>query len=224
MESLGSDAMFSGTMRWQLQADGWWIDLGGSSFEDVSLDRVFERQTHRLTGTASVDLVRCRIEPHNRRSDIAGSIKAKEGLIGRTLLVSANQHLGFAVRIPDSLIDEPGIPYDRLAIGFEINSTQLKLDGICGTEGYENYPAGVVLCLNGHPLVQSSGEWLDSVRMISTIAPAHSVPVLTSRQTSGLTNVFIPPSRSLPRDFSPVIRSARWQGGPTIAQPQPRVE
>jgi hypothetical protein len=224
MESLGSDAMFSGTMRWQLQGDQWWIDLGGSNFEDVSLDRVFEHQAHRFTGTAKIHLERCRIEPHNRRSDIAGSIRAKDGLIGRSLLFSANQHLGFVVQLPNGMIDGvDDIPYDRFAIGFQVNSTQLTLDGICRTEeGYESYPAGVVLCLNRYPLVQSSGQTLDSVRVISAIAPAHSVPVLTSRQTSGLTNVFIPPSRSLPRDelLSPVIRSAeRWQGGPTIPQP-----
>ncbi len=52
MASLGSEAEFSGTMSWQLGENHWWIDLGGSIFKHVSLDRLFEQHAHRLSGTA----------------------------------------------------------------------------------------------------------------------------------------------------------------------------
>ncbi len=105
MESLGTDAMFSGTLRWHLQGKQWWVDLGGSRFEQVSLDRLFEQHAHRLSGTAKIHLERCRIEPHNRRSDVSGSIRAENGLIGRSLLYSVHKHLEFDVRMPEDMID-----------------------------------------------------------------------------------------------------------------------
>ena len=225
LQGLGSEAMFSGTFQWRQQSDRWSFDLAGSRFEQISLDRLFEQHAHRLSGLGSLQLDRCRIEPHNRRSDIAGSFRAKDGLIGRSLLTSANQNLGLQLRLPEGWLDAPGdIPFDRLAIGFNINNTQLRLDGICRTEpGYESYPAGVALLLNGYPLVHSSSETLESLRVIAAIAPAHSVPVPMSNQTSWLTNVFLPPSRPLPshEGLPPRIRSAgNWEGGPSVSQPQ----
>ena len=225
LESLGSDAMFSGTMRWQLEPSDWWIDLGGSQFEHVSLDRLFEQHAQRLSGTARIRLERCRIEPHNRKSDIAGSIRAQNGLIARSLLVSVNQHLGFDVRVPNDLLEARGdVPYDRIAMGFVVNNTQLQLDGICRQEvGYESFPPGVVLCLDGYALVRSADKTLDALALITAIAPSHSVLVPLSNQTNWLTKVFIPPSRPLPRDegYPPRIRAAEiWQGGPTIGQPR----
>lgn len=225
LESLGSDATFTGTMRWRSQGDRWSLDLGGSRFEQIALDRLFEQHAHRLSGSAMLQLDRCRIEPHQRRSDIAGSLRAREGLIGRSLLSSASQHLRLELRLPEEWGTSPGdIPYDLLALGFNINSTQLRLDGICRTEaGYESYPAGVVLLLNGYPLVQSTPTTLESLRLLTTIAPAHSVPVPLSQQTNWLTQVFLPPSRPLPPDqpLPPRIRAAgNWQGGPAISQPR----
>jgi hypothetical protein len=225
LESLGSEAMFSGTMCWQLQANGcWWIDLGGSRFEQIALDRLFERQVHRFSGRASVQFERCRIEPFNRRSDIAGSFRAADGLIAQSLLLSVHQQLGFQVQLPEELLaGRRDVPYDRIALAFKVNNTQLQLDGICRSElGYESFPPGVVLSLDLQPLVRSAGQTLDSLKLISVIAPPHSVGVPLSSQTSALIHVFIPPARPLPRDgdFPPRIRSAEnWSGGPTIAQP-----
>ena len=225
LQGLGSEATFSGTFHWRQQADHWSMDLAGSRFEQISLDRLFEQHAHRLSGSASLQLDRCRIEPHNRRSDIVGSFRARDGLVGRSLLISASQNLGFTTRFPEGWGDSPGdIPFDRLAVGFNINNTQLRLDGICRTEaGYESYPAGVVLLLNGYPLVHSSPSTLESLRALAAIAPAHSVPVPLSNQTHWLTNIFLPPSRPLPADegLPPRIRSAgNWEGGPAITQPR----
>ncbi len=225
LESLGNEATFTGTCQWRQQDGQWSIDLAGSRFEQISLDRLFEQHAHRLSGNASLQLDRCRIEPHQRRSDIVGALRARDGLIGRSLLASTSQNLGLEVRMPVAWGEAPGdIPYDLLALGFNINNTQLRLDGVCRTEvGYESYPAGVVLLLNGYPLVRSNPQMIESLRLMAAIAPAHSVPVPLSNQTSWLTSILLPPSRPLPSNepAPPRIRSAgNWQGGPGISQPQ----
>lgn len=225
LQRLGNDATFFGTLQWQLDADRWWIDLASSRLENVSLDRLFEQQVHRLSGQATIQFERCRIEPHNGRSDVVGSIQAVNGLIGRSLLVSGHRHLGFLLpKIPRGLVDSTGdVPYDVLAFSFDINSTQLKLHGTCRKEvGLADLPAGVVLCLDGYPLVMSSDVTLDALNVITALAPSHSVPVPMSKQTSWLTKVLIPPSRPLPRDVPtpPSIQfSDRSGGGPTVSQP-----
>jgi hypothetical protein len=219
MASLGSEAEFFGTMSWQLGESHWWVDLGGSFFKHVSLDRLFEQHAHRLSGEAEIHFKRCRIEPYNRHSDIVGSVYAKDGMIGRSLLMSSHQHLGFGVHMPEGVSD---VEYDRLALAFDLNSTALKLSGICHQElGY--FPTGVVLCRDGQALVQSPEAMLDALKLVTAIAPSHSVLVPLSKQTSWLMNVFVPPSRPRPRDdqaFPPRIRRLEnSRGGPGITQP-----
>ncbi|MDF1845108.1 MAG: hypothetical protein P1U77_27155 [Rubripirellula sp.] len=224
MAGLGSEAMFSGTIAWQQTQNEWSIDLGGSRFENISLDRLFEQHAHRLSGKADLQLDRCRIDPTQRRSDIAGSIRASKGSIGRSLLAAAQQNLAINVDLPEPINQTPGdIPFDRIAIGFNLNNTQLSLSGICRNEpGYESYPAGVVMLLDGLPLARSTDTTLPALSVLTAIAPTHSVPVPVSSQTQALMNIFIPPSRPLPAGeaYPPRIRSARnWSAGPTVVQP-----
>ncbi|NNE00077.1 MAG: hypothetical protein HKN47_22380 [Pirellulaceae bacterium] len=218
LDALGSEAEFIGTMRWQSDANEWIVDLSGATFDKVALDRLFEKQSHRLSGKATIHLDRCRIDPSQRHSDIVGSIRAIDGRIGRSLLLSAQQHLGFEVRFPDGVDD---VPYDLLAVAFNINSTQMELDGIChSVPGFNNLEADTALCLDGIPMVRSTDTDLDALAVVTAIAPSHSVMVPLSNQTGWLTNIFVPPSRPLPGAQSRIRSATRWQGGPTIEQPE----
>lgn len=221
MEKLGVNAEYTGTMTWQLDKNHWWIDLGGSRFNDISLDRIFEQNSHRLSGNATIQFDRCRIDPHSKRSDIAGSIMAKNGQMGRSLLLAATQNCGFDIRLQDRLITQHGdIPYDLLGLGFNVNNAQIKLTGICRSEvGYEGFPTNVVLCLDGFPLVFSTPRTLDSLSALRVVAPAYSVAVPMSDQTDWLINLLIPPSRPMPTNESRIRSADTWDGGPTISQP-----
>ena len=222
MERLGLNAEYTGTMTWQLEPNHWWIDLSGSRFTDISLDRVFENNSHRLSGTANIHFDRCRIDPHSKRSDISGSIVARKGQVGRSLLLAATQHCGFEVRIQDRLIDHRGdVPYDLLGLGFNVNNSLIKLTGICrGEIGYEGFPSNVVLCLDGFPVVLSTPQMLDSLNALRVVAPNYSVAVPMSDQTDWLMNVLIPPSRPLPANKTRIRSAENWRGGPTISQPR----
>jgi hypothetical protein len=214
---LGDKAEFKGTMQWHWTAAGWTVDLGSGRFDHVALDRIFENQSHRLSGTASIELSRCRIDPQQQLSDIVGTIHARNGQVGRSLLLSAQQYLGFDTRFPDGVGD---VPYDLIALGFDINNQQLELTGICHRDpAFPNVGANVVLCMNGFPLVRSSEQVLDAVAIHTAIAPSHAALVPTSRQTGWLSTVLIPPSRPLPGGESRIRSAQRYHGGPTIEQP-----
>ncbi len=222
--SLGSGATFSGSLRWHLEQGKrgetpWWIDLVGH-FNGISLDRVFEKQSHHLSGLADLNLERCRIEPR-RRVDLAGTLLASEGKIGRSLLGSVKQNLGFVVRAVEGTED---MAYDRIAIRFALNDTQLTLDGIANNEvGYSSFPAGVVMHANGYPIVGSGAQLLPSITLMSALAPSHSEMVPLSGQNSALMNLMIPPTRPMPQDAEAVrarIRTAKgYSGGPVTGQP-----
>ena len=222
--SLGRRANFSGSLKWEVQEGTWAVDLGGSRFNQIELDQLFENQAHRLSGTASITFDRGLVSPDQRIADLSGVFLAEQGLISKTLLSQASQNLNLRLLKTEPWTRFTGdLPYDLFAIGFDINGTQLKLDGICHHEqSHKNYPSGIALLLNGYPLAHCTGDPVESVRLLATLAPAHSVPVPLSQQTNWLTSILVPPSRPMPveQNEPPRIRSARlWQGGPVIEQP-----
>jgi hypothetical protein len=220
---LGEDATFSGKMRWTVMPDGWSVDLGDSRFQGIVLSQWLEDLPHRLTGTATVELERCRLVTEKREVkvvDVAGTLRARDGQVGPSMLAAVRRHLGFAV-----VEVQRSIAYDRLALGFNLNGPRLQLQGQCRSEiGYEGLAEGVVLCAGGYSLVESSGEHLQAVQLQSALAPEHSVTVPLSRQTSPLLNFLMPPNR-LPAPgesaTTPRISTSReWSGGETIQQPR----
>jgi len=243
---LGSEAEFRGRMRWYGDRREPTIDLAGARFDAVSLDRLFEDQTHRLSGRATIQFDRCRIDPAGRRRDIVGTIRATDGVIGRSLLISAATHLGFDADAtlrgggdPYGTVVRAGgqdpqllaadnrshadIPFDLLALQFDLNNSQLKLSGVCHNEvGYESLPEAVVICRDGFPLVRSSRSALDALAVVKTIAPQHSVMAPLAAQTHWLTEIFTPPSAPLPPSETRIRRLAeRYDGEPEVRQPDP---
>ncbi len=218
---LGQNAMFSGTMRWSMSADGSWIDLGGSRFESVDLGTVFQRLPHPLTGIASLRFSRGKIHP-GKAVDVIAELRAKNGMVGTSLLTALQKDL--AMKVSTELSNPRPVAYDHLAIQFQIFGSQMTLDGICRTElGLESLPSGVVFCTDGYPMVEAQELKMPSTALANVVAPSHSVMVPISEQTSQLMQWLLPPSRALPqdtRDLSPRIRtSSDFSGGPTISEP-----
>ena len=222
MAGLGSEAEFKGTMRWDVRDDGWTIDLGGSRFQQVDLSKLFEKHPHRLTGIADLQLDRCRVEP-GQTIDISGTFRSRDGFVGTSLIASVHEHLEFAVRQPDP--QSRDLPYGRMAFGFDVFGSQLKVSGVCRTElGYEGLPSGVLLCASdGQPLVATTSQSLPAIRLARAFAPKHSVMVPISDQTTRLMDFLLAPSRTTADDALPppprITAASSWVGGNPIAQP-----
>ncbi len=223
IEMLGDDAEFVGSMQWTITPSGWSIDLAGGEFRHLALSRWFQPLSHKLTASdAAVHFDRCHIaieEGETTICDVAGTLRARNGQVGPSLLRAAHEHFGFAVVDTDR-----GTAYDRLALGFNFTGPLMRLDGICRTErGYEGLHAGVVMVADGHPLAESGNRWLQAVQLQTALAPRHSVMVPVSRQTTSLMQLLIPPSRQAPEEAQPVpyiSSTRRLDGEPTITQPK----
>ena len=223
IEPLGHDAMFRGNLSWTLHPQGWTVDLGGSQISNIVLGQWLERLPHRITGKGTIQLERCWIVSRNHRPhvvDIAGSLRAKDGVVGPTFLRAAVDSLEFT-DVPDV---EHVIAYDCLALGFNINGPLMQLTGACRTEpGYEGLPSGVVLWAGGQIFASAHGETIPAIRLHRALAPAHSELVPIAGQTIYLGDFLMPPSRPLSTSTLPAprIRTAEnWSGGQPIAQPK----
>ncbi|WP_372723549.1 hypothetical protein [Novipirellula sp.] len=222
MAMLGNEATFSGMMRWSIEPDGWWVDLSTSRFDQVDLARLFQRLPHQLTGDASLRFRRGMIRP-GKTVDVIAELRAKEGFVGTSLLASMQRDLGMTV-VTDTTSARP-VPYDHLAMQFQIFGAKMTLDGICRTEqGYEGLPAGVVLIADGYSMVQARELEMPAIELAKAVAPSHSVMVPMSEQTTPLMQWLLPPSRSIPNGTShspaPRIQTAQeFSGGPTISEP-----
>ena len=222
---LGPQATFRGTLRGWLPKDSYSndsyrpsfgspnrpnrsgerleLDLSGSTFANVSLDRLFEKQQHRLSGLATIQLDRCRLDRDRRLVDIAGSIRTTDGLIGRSLLAAAAKHLDFTVGLPDG---EGDIPFDCLSMHFSLLGSELKIHGACRKEiNHGHFPVGVVMGMAGVPIAASSSRSLPALRLMSVLAPSHSQWIPLAQQNQELLWILLPPEHGLPGQ--PLTRS-----------------
>lgn len=217
--NLGTEAMFSGSVAGVTSTHDWKIDLSGASFSNLSLDYIFANQPHRLSGTASIKLERCRLHPNQQLVDVSGSIHATHGLIASSLLEGAAQHLGFLVA--DLPPDAADVPYDCMAMRFSLNGPRMHVSGTCRHQhGYASLPTGVALCVGGMPLAQAPGSDLPAIRLMSVLAPVHSEMVPLAQQNQGLLQLLLPPRRVMPdvqNQPPPAPRISgleTYQGGP----------
>ncbi|MDA8744187.1 hypothetical protein N9N28_06095 [Rubripirellula amarantea] len=221
--NLGNNATFTGTLAVRLQEGHWAVDANGR-LGQLALDRIFERQTHRLSGTATLHLDRCRIEPARELVDISGAVEAADGVIGRSLLYAAKNHLDFAIAMPEG---DEDILYDRLAMQFNLHGPDLRIHGMCRQElGFERMPVDVAMRIKDMPLALSSPDKLPAVRLMALLAPSHSELVPLADQNRHLLPLIIPPRHASPATMQnaspPRIRSARrYEGnGPLTGQPR----
>jgi len=166
MRNLGTDATFTGMLQWKSDESGWSIDLSGSRFDDVELSELLHNVPHRLTGRASVRLERCQIDPGSA-VDVSGTLLASGGFIGQSLLHSAQSQLGFDINLPEAG-GARDLPYDRIALRFDLFGPQLTLAGICHQQrGMEYLEPGVVVAAFGQGIAQTPGQpqsWASLVR------------------------------------------------------------
>ena len=197
---LGPEAKFQGQLKWELMLSGdWSVELGNSQFIDIELGELFDRLPHRFTGSANVHLNRCSVVPR-KSINIAGSLSARNGYIGPSLLRSANRQLGFAVDAEAARIDASDVRYDLVSFDFNLLDQNLFLQGTCGRVGGYNLPPGSVAIGMQRVLAKSSDAEMPVVQLAHAIAAEDSEVVPITPETSGILHLFVPPASVLPID------------------------
>jgi hypothetical protein len=164
---LGPEATFTGTMRFAVNEEGWTLDLGGCRFDKVALDRLFEKQSHRISGTASIELQKGLIQP-GQRMEWLGTMRAQEGALSQSLLAALNEHLGVEIA---QIEGDGDVTYQQLSMRFELFDTQLMVQGICDTEpGYGSLPPYIMICGPEHAIARAAPQQLPALRLASFLS------------------------------------------------------
>lgn len=126
---LGSQARFRGSLWIDADERGWRGDVTGV-LNEVDLESlVAARFPHVLTGRATLEIDRARIE-QGRLVEAAGLLRAEHGVIGRSLLLSLSEALH--CRLARESIEEArtgNLNYEQLFLRFVLDAQGLRLTG-----------------------------------------------------------------------------------------------
>jgi hypothetical protein len=176
---LGERARFRGSVWATETADGWEGELTGQ-FTDVDLQTAITEQfPHHLVGTAEITIQKARFR-RGRLEEASGTIAAGPGMVSQSLLTAAAENL----HLRSAVATESGasiVPYDRLALSFEIDPAGLTLRGQCeGSVGTVLRRGETVL------LAESGGSSGPVVALLRMLVPQSEVQVPATREADWL--------------------------------------
>jgi len=179
---LGPRCQFSGTLVASPSGDGPSGELAGQ-FTEVDLERLVpDRFSHRLTGTADVNVEMARFG-RGRLQEAAGSLVAGPGMVSRSLLEVAVQRLGMAGG-PGIDRDDRLIPYEQLALWFACDAKGLRLRGLSPAGG-----SGTILVGRRGPILsepQPPAQQMPLEAVVQAFAPEAEDLVPIARQRDWL--------------------------------------
>lgn len=192
--ALGDAAHFNGSAWVTLESDGWTGELSGR-FSDVDLGMIMgKRFVHELTGTGELVVRRARVES-GRLVQAAGTVQASDGVVSRSLLEAAVEHLGCRlspdIRLPPNSRHEPTsihshqegvIRYDQLAAGFLLNADGVAIHG----DASPVVQGALLVDQRGPLLVEPAFQPLSTTAFVRALVPDSNVQVPATRQTDWL--------------------------------------
>jgi hypothetical protein len=176
---LGERARFRGSVWATETADDWEGELTGQ-FTDVDLQTAITEQfPHHLVGTAEITIQKARFRS-GRLEEASGSLTAGPGMVSQSLLVAAVENLHLRSAAATESVASI-IPYDRLALSFEIDSAGLALRGQC-----EGSPGVIVRSGTKMLLAESGGSSGPVVALLRMLVPQSEVQVPATREADWL--------------------------------------
>lgn len=198
---LGDRATFSGTMGCETQQGRSTMNLNGSRFSNIDLNRFSHDWPHRLSGYADVHFTRCEVrEDHSH--DVVGEFHSRDGHLPGALIDPLEEH--FAVQFADDVRGLANIPYSLVRFGFATDGTRLNIAAMCNQDRLHKH-------LEDHTLVCSQEQALarmpaptanastPAAKLTYLLAPANSPMVPFTPQTDAFLD-WLSIDRIAPRD------------------------
>ncbi len=181
---LGTVCTFDGRVTATRRGGQWTLDVSGH-LHAVDLARLLEPFPHKLTGSADVSIEHATVVDR-RLENAAGKLVAGPGVISRSLVHAAQQHLGLEPSRQALLGRDNRLEYRQLNLAFAIDEQGLVLRG--------EFPkaAGAILVDDKLVLVrQGTSERQPAVNLLRALVPQSAVHVPATRQTNPLA-AFLP--------------------------------
>lgn len=194
LRRLGDASCFNGSLWAEETVAGWRGELTGR-FTEIDLDRLVSDQfPHKLGGAAEATFSRITFD-QGRVREASGWLEAGPGAVSRGLLAAALET--FQLRATDRLFEAvlPLSRYSRLAMGFQVDESGLRISGNCD-------PDGALLVLESHPdakVLDHPTQVTPIVSLVRMLAPASEVQVSATQETNALLRVLpLPPIKRPP--------------------------
>lgn len=208
-ELLGDDATFQGTITVD-EEDGHFACQAAGVFAEIDLERLVARRfPHHLTGRATIEVKRARLEA-GRVVEAVGLMRSPSGTIGGSLLAAAVDMLGCqpgpapAGKLPFALgrNDE----YQNLALVFQMDEQGLTL----GSPSSAHPPGALLLGKRGSVLLTSPLDGpVPLVQIVRALAPESELLVPATKETSRLVSWLPLPPVKRPPDEQPAVPPLR---------------
>jgi hypothetical protein len=180
LAALGPESQFHGYLWISQSPEGWGGEVAGQ-FTQVDLARLLADHLPRtLSGTATVNVEQALFQ-RGRLQEATGLLAAGPGVIRRSLIDAAADRMGLERTAP---LDRPDdlVPYDWLAVSFQVDSSGLQLRGECPPGG-----SGAVLVGRHDPLLREPRvQPVPLAALLQTLAPEAEAQVPATPQTDWL--------------------------------------
>jgi hypothetical protein len=176
---LGSAVTFEGSVTATRSSGHWNAELAGK-FHNVDLARLLESFPHKLTGVAEIQIERATIVD-GRIEQAAGKLVAGPGIISRSLVHAAQQHLGLEPSRQTLLGRDNHLVFRELNLAFDIDHRGLSIRG-----EFPKAPGAVLVDEKVVLVRQSATERVPVVSLLRTLVPQSAVHVPATRETSPL--------------------------------------
>jgi hypothetical protein len=206
LEHLGRDCRFQGKLKLRLSEQGWRGDELSGQLTHVDLSTLITEvfAHHLLTGDATIDIRQARFED-GRLTIAEGVVYSENGLVSRSLLDGAAEHLGWHIADQVREKTETRFRYAQMHFDFQLHESGLTVHGKCGEPG-------VIMLGEDGPLAWESGESIPVTNVVRLLVPDSTHQVPATRQTAWLSNLLpvpsIAPQRTAIRPENPPLR---WQ-------------
>jgi hypothetical protein len=200
---VGKVCEFRGTIGASVENDRWRAQLRGQ-LSRIDLNLLVSRHfQHKLTGLADADLQLATIE-NGRIEAASGKLSAGPGLIGRSLIDSAETSLQTPIAPEATKIETRTLPYTRLHAAFQISPAGLALRG-----AIPEMP-GVLVANERTPLVLEPVAPLQSVlNLVRALVPVSELQVPATRESDYLTRALPIPSVAPAEGLDEPVPNAR---------------
>jgi len=175
----GLQSQFQGWF-WANAGSGGWSGAVAGQLSNVDLDRVTSQWTvHKISGLARLELQAAFRQ--GRLEKAAGNLVAtKPDVASRSFLAAAVERLGLGRGI-EPLTPSDLVPYDQLALGFEIDTQGVVLKGLC----HHTLP-GTILAERYQPLLSAAPSPQPIESLVRALAPAGASQVPANQASERL--------------------------------------
>jgi hypothetical protein len=183
---LGAGSTFQGKLWAEQGQDDWTAELSGT-FRHLQLERLVTSQfPHKLSGEGELKLKRMNVR-RGRIIDLNGDLRARDGVVSRSLLTAARDELRLTLR--DPMDDASLFRYKQLEVGFTLDNAGMVLVGSAD-------PAAGMLCDEQGALLSGGGDVLSPLALLRMLVPQHHVHVPATQETASLVRMFPLPQSS----------------------------